>query len=215
MGVFSYSAVDHRGSLVRGTIAADTPRQARDLLRADGLSVRLMGSSRRAGSRFWQRRLRATKLAALTRELSTLLAVGIPLTDALDTLCQQERGAFRASLMCVRDRVAAGSSLAEAMSQQPDIFDALSVRLVEVGENGGNLDVVLEQLAAFKERSLEMRDRVLTALIYPGIVLVVSLCVCVFLMTMVVPMLITALVEAERSLRWCGAHGSSHHVNLR
>ncbi len=75
------------------------------------------------------------------------------------------------------------------MSEQPEVFDALAVHMVRVGENSGNLDQVLAQLAEFKERWLELRDRVINALLYPSIVLLVSVIVTVFLMTVVVPML--------------------------
>jgi type II secretory pathway component PulF len=74
--------------------------------------------------------------------------------------------------------------------------------MVEVGENSGTLDVVLEQLAEFKDRFLQLKDRVLTALLYPLIVLVVSLCVCLFLMTAMIPTLLTNLIEAGRPLPW-------------
>jgi general secretion pathway protein F len=131
-----------------------------------------------------------------------LLGVGIPVTDAIDTLAQQQRGGYRTALLLLRDRVSAGAGLAEAMAEQPDVFDPLSIRMVEVGENSGTLEAVLEQLAGFKERASELKDRVLTALLYPAIVFTVSLAVSIFLMVVVVPMLLTNLLEAGRKLPW-------------
>ena len=209
MAVYAYSASNDHGLAFTGTIVADTPRQARDLLRGQGLAVRQMmehqqsTTARRDRTVAWKWRKRSSaKLTAMVRELSTMLAVGIPLIEALDTLCQQHHGRFRTSLMLVRDRVASGTSLAGAMSMLPEVFDSLTLIMVEVGENSGTLETVLEQLADFKERSLELKDRVLTALLYPFIVLTAALCVCVFLMTVVVPMLLTNLLEAGRRLPW-------------
>lgn len=205
MAVFTYNAVNLQGRAIRGSIAADTAKQARDLLREQGLSIRQMSANAAAQRRALfgrSRRKSSAKLTGFVRELATLLVVGIPLTDALETLCKQEKGDFLQAIMTVRDRVAAGSSLAEAMECEPTIFDTLTIRLVEVGEESGNLDHVLEHLAAFKEKSLELKDHVLTAMMYPLIVLVISLIVCAFLMSVVVPMLLTNLIEAGRPLPW-------------
>lgn len=203
MPVFSYQALDTRKKLSRGTVTADGPKQAREQLRRRGLMVRAIRESaaqQQRGLAFpWSRRYGA-KVTATVRELATLLGVGIPVTDAIDTLAQQQRGGYRTALLLLRDRVAAGAGLAEAMAEQPEVFDSLSVRMVEVGENSGTLEAVLEQLAGFKERASELKDRVLTALLYPAIVFSVSLAVSIFLMVVVVPMLLTNLLEAGRAL---------------
>lgn len=206
MGVFAYKAVDERCRPVAGTISADTPRQARDQLRARGLRASdmvpqdlpqrsLLGALSLPG------RSRA-KVTTMIRELATLLGVGIPLLESLDTICRQHQGRFRTSLLLLRDRISAGAALAEAMADQPQLFDPLCVHMVEVGENAGTLDQVLAQLADFKERWLELKDRVLNALLYPIVVLLVSVGVTIFLMTAVVPMLLRNLLEAGRPLPW-------------
>src|SRR5262245_38045271 len=205
MGVFTYKGLDRQQLPVQGTISADTPRQARDLLRGRGLIVRELHheASRRAALWPWSwKRRHTSKLATAVRELATLLSVGIPLTESLDTLCQQHRGSFRKALLLLHERVCAGVSLAEAMAEQPLVFDSLCVHMVEVGENSGNLEDVLDQLADFKERSLEFKDRVLTAILYPSIVLGAAVVVSLFLMTIVVPTLLSSLLEAGRPLPW-------------
>lgn len=205
MAVFAYRATDAAATLVRGTIVADTPRQARDELRGRGLTIHEVASQKATTERVAWRLLRrpgraAGKVSSAVRELATLLGAGIPLLEALDTLTNQYRGNFRSSLLALRERVAAGYSLAEAMREQPDVFDTLSVQMVEVGENSGTLDVVLEQLSSFSERSLEFKDRVTSALLYPALVLVMSMGVGMFLMTVVVPMLLDNLLDAGRPL---------------
>jgi type II secretory pathway component PulF len=206
VAVFNYHALDSDRAAVSGSIAADTPRQARDLLRAKGLRVGQVTENR--GSRKvtgWPRlgSSRATvQWAVSVHELAMLLRAGIPMLEALDTISQQQRGRFKTTLLAVRDQVAAGSSLAEAMRQRPDVFDTLSIHLVDVGENAGTLEQVLDQLAAFQRRSLELKDRVLTALIYPMFLVVFGIAATTFLMTWVMPPLLESLQEQLVSLPW-------------
>jgi type II secretory pathway component PulF len=205
MTVFAYRASDHAASIVRGTIVADTPRQARDELRGRGLTIHDVAQQKAPSQGIARKLFRrpgraASKVGSAVRELATLLGAGIPLLEALDTLTHQYHGSFRSSLLMLRERVSAGCSLAEAMREQPDVFDKLCIQMVDVGENSGTLDVVLEQLSSFAERSLEFKDRVTSALLYPVLVLVMSMSVGMFLMTIVVPMLLDNLLDAGRPL---------------
>ena len=131
-----------------------------------------------------------------------LLRAGIPILEALDTIAQQQRGRFRTVLIAVRDKVAAGSSLAGALREWPDVFDSLSIHLVEVGENAGTLEQVLDQLAAFKQRLQQLKDRVVTALMYPLFLVVFGIGATVFLMTSVMPPLLENLQEQLIALPW-------------
>jgi type II secretory pathway component PulF len=203
MAVFTYKATDTRAGETSGTIAADTPRQARDLLRQRGLVVKDLAEERGgAAKRAVVTRGRASRYQStlFIRELSTLLAVGVPLLEALDTIAKQHTGRFNASILLLRDRVAAGSSLANAMREQPDVFDDLCVNITDVGEDAGTLDSSLERLAEFRERSQQLKGRVSTALIYPCIVLATALLATTFLMTFVVPKILEPLVEQGQPL---------------
>lgn len=202
MPVYAYRAIDAVLAPVRGTVSAETPRQARDELRSRGLAVEQLSAAKSARTlRFWQRRGRfKARLVPIIRELATLLSAAIPLADALNTIVRQQRGAFGIALAQLRDKVSAGTSLAEAMREQPAVFDALTIHMVEVGENAGNLDVVLDQLAEFRERYVQFKDRVITALFYPLVVLGMGLSVSLFLMTFVVPMLLDNLLEAGQAI---------------
>src|SRR5262245_5614879 len=123
MPIFTYKASDLDRVLQSGTITADTPRQARDLLRERGLSIHAVSesTSRPTRTTFARPRGRSSRLRTTTfiSELATLLAVGVPLLEALATIADQHRGGFKTSVLLLRDRVAAGSSLADAMRQQP------------------------------------------------------------------------------------------------
>lgn len=205
MAVYAYKAISPAQSPLRGTIAADSPRQARDLLRERGLTVvqlALQKASSTAGK--WPAlRLRRTSKAAVVsflREISTLLSVGVPMLEAIDTILKQHHGHFHTVLLMLREQVSSGSSLAQAMRQHPDMFDELSISVTEVGQDSGTLDTSLQRLADFKERSLQLKNRVATALFYPVMVLVMGLLVSVFLMTFVVPNLLATLLEAGREL---------------
>lgn len=206
MSLFQYQALDGRNQELSGSIAADSPRQARDSLRARGLTVsQLRDLSAVRGLRLrWIRRVRgySPQVANAIRELATLIGVGIDLVTALETVSRQQRGRFRTAILQLKERVAGGASLAEAMTDQRDFFDDLTIAMVEVGQNTGNLEQVLEQISDFQERSLQLKDRIVGAMLYPAVVFCTALAVTLFLMTVVVPMLLTNLVEAGRPLPW-------------
>src|SRR3954452_21870639 len=111
MAVYAYKASDLTSGDTSGTIAADTPRQARDLLRDRGLIVRDLSDVRARSTRNATSFTRASgyHVTLFLRELSTLLSVGVPLLEALDTLAQQHTGSSRTSLVMLRDRVAGGA----------------------------------------------------------------------------------------------------------
>ena len=207
MPVFAYTGTDAARSRIRGTVAADTPRQARDQLRRDGIAVRKIAEhaarDRSGGllAPIRRQRLRA-RWSEAVHDLAMLLQASTPMLEALDTLAGQHRGAFRDALLGVRDRVAAGASLAEAMGGRPDLFDEASIHLVEVGENAGTLDDVLGQLAEFKRRSAQTKDQVLTALLYPAFLVVFGLAAGIFLMTAVLPPLLENLGDMSRDIPW-------------
>lgn len=205
MPIYAYRAIDADASLASGSVAAETPRQAREALRARGLLIESVSlkTEQSGGWRPWRRRGRYdAQLAPVVRELATLLSAAIPLADALETVSSQTRGPMGESLSRVTESVNGGMSFAEALREQPYFYDDLTVQMVEVGENSGNLDEVLDQLADFRERYSRFKDRVVTALFYPLVVLSMGLVVSLFLMTFVVPMLLDNLLAAGQDIPW-------------
>ncbi|MBX9654962.1 type II secretion system F family protein [bacterium] len=204
MPTFEYKATSPARGLMSGTIAADTPRHARDLLRERGLAVDDLREAREGT--WWSRwrgtsrPLSSTTSTAISRELATLLGVGITITNALQTLSAQHRGATQRALLSMHQKILAGCSVSEAIEQTPELFDRLDASLVRMGEASGRLDHALAEIAEFKENANRFRDKVGTALMYPGIVLTMALGITLFLMTSVVPSLINSLVEANREL---------------
>lgn len=206
MPVYRYNAIDGDSRAENGTLVADTPRGARDLLRDRGLEITDLAPVIDEEATPFRRpfgRLRGrAAVADFIRELATLLGAGIPLSEALKTLSRQHGGRLGVVIDDIRERVTAGASLAAALRRHGDWFDELSVSIVTVGENTGSLDEALRRLAAFKEKAMNLRNRVVTALMYPLVILAVGVAVTLFLMTYVVPNLIDAVRELGRDLPW-------------
>jgi len=204
MAVFAYKASDLAARNIRGVLIADSPRQARDVLRSKGLTIQhiVPQAARSSLGRGRVSARKSAKVSSFVRELAVLLGAGIPLLEAIDTIARQHRGEFRAVLAVLRDRIAAGSSLADAMREQPRCFDDMCISVTEVGEASGSLEQVLAQLAEFRDRAIRFKNRVATALAYPLFVLVMAVCVAAGLMTFVIPKLLESLIESGRPLPW-------------
>ena len=207
MAVYAYIATGEGAGpagTVRGTITADSPRQARDQLRQRGLAVRDVTEQLAGVQSGWRAKYLARRAGGnatgLLQEMSTLLSAGVPLLDALDTITRQHTGRFQRTILLLRDHVAAGGSLAQAMAQQPLLFDDLCRNIVEVGENAGTLDVALARLVEYRRRTAGLKNRVAAALMYPCIVMTVGLGASMFLMTYVLPNLLGVLADSGKPL---------------
>ena len=133
-------------------------------------------------------KISARMLENFTRLLSSLLAAGVPLSRALVILTKEaSTPTAQAKWKEIHDRVVDGMSLADAMAKSPETFPRVYTAMVEAGETGGFLDVVLAQIADFQAREKEMKSKVLTALLYPIILLVLALGVLVFLLVFFIP----------------------------
>jgi len=187
-------------------IAADTLRSARDRLRESGVVVKRIEERDQVSQAglfsSLKRRRYSGALTEFLRELTTLLQAGVPLLEAMDCCLPQLRLGLQAPLIALRDRVSTGESLATAMQQESWLFDDMMIGMVRVGEHAGNLEDVLDQLATFRENTAQLRDRVLSAIMYPAIVFCVSIAVSLFLMSVVVPMLLKNLEELGSKLPW-------------
>lgn len=211
MGLFAYAAIDRQARAAEGTVTADTIALARQLLRAQGLCVARIEPVRSKSGRL---RIalpvrRQALLAEFWRSVSVLLSSGTPLAEALEVAAVQQPRQVRTVIGQVYEQVCSGKSLAEALAAQPEWFDAVTRALVEVGQRSGALADCLEELAEFQERQQVTRQRLGTALIYPAILVCVGSAVVLFLMTYVVPQLVSVLAAAGRELpgptRWLKA----------
>ncbi|MDR9468574.1 type II secretion system inner membrane protein GspF [Marinospirillum sp.] len=207
MDSFRYQALDTQGKTRKGVLEAETERHARQLLRDQGLFPRKVERSSVEKSRGKVRaKPRAGHLAhdqktLFTRQLATLVAAGLPLENALETLSKQaENDKQRSLLLGLRTRVREGHSLAESLQNWPNTFENLYVALVAAGEKAGRLDQVLMRLADYLETSQKQRQKATMALVYPVLLILVSLAIVIALMSFVVPRIVSQFDHAGQTL---------------
>jgi type IV pilus assembly protein PilC len=191
MPQFEYQARDGRGALAKGSIEASDSRSAAARLRLQGLTI-LTLAPKKSGS-FLNLKLTADKvgikdLALFTRQFGTMLRSGISATRCLSVLDDQATNKyFKQVIQNIRKDIESGLSLSASMIRYPNVFSNLYTQMIAAGEVGGNLEETLERLADFGEKDLALRGKIKNALMYPGILLVLSLGVIVLLVTTVVP----------------------------
>jgi len=199
MAAFDYQAVDNKGKPKKGVIEGDTPRQARALLREQGLmptevtptlaaKINKSGKSTPKGRKS---KISTAELALITRQLATLVESGLPLEEALVAIAEQgEKNTIKSMIMGVRTKVTEGYGLAESMAEYPKVFNRLYRAMVAAGEKSGHLDKVLNRLADYTEQREQMRSQLIQALVYPVIMTVVAVGVIAILLTKVVPQIV-------------------------
>lgn len=199
MAAFDYQAVDSRGKTKKGVIEGDTPRQARALLREQGLMptevlptlASQKSKSGKTSNRSNKGKVSAAELALITRQLATLVESGLPLEEALVAIAEQgEKNTIKSMIMGVRTKVTEGYGLAESMAEYPRVFNRLYRAMVAAGEKSGHLDKVLNRLADYTEQREQMRSQIIQALVYPVIMTVVAIGVVAILLTKVVPQIV-------------------------
>lgn len=206
MAVFAYRGLTTEGRSVRGVIDADSARGARARLRRDGIfptDVAEETPTTTTASSLLRRaaRVRPGDLALVSRQLSTLIAAGMPVVEALGAVSEQtERPGMARVLSHVRDAVTQGSSLADALAEHPAVFPQLYVGMVRAGEAAGALDLVLDRLANHTEAQARLRSKVRAALAYPILMTVLSLGIVTFLLGFVVPRVTRIFAEQKQTL---------------
>jgi general secretion pathway protein F len=203
--VFAYRAISPAGELVEGELDAGSEALVVERLQTMGF-LPLEATPRRARrSRASRRgranRVRGTDLTLFTHELAILLAAGQPLEQALLALGEGGESDRIASLARqLVEEIRAGRNLSDAMADRDDLFPPLYINMVRAGEMSGTLDVVLERVAELRERSEAVRDQIVSALLYPAILLMVSLGSIYLLLAFVVPQFETIFADAGAAL---------------
>ncbi|WP_448213675.1 type II secretion system inner membrane protein GspF [Colwellia sp. MEBiC06753] len=207
MPAFDYVAVNAKGKNVKGVIEGDTPRQARSLLRDQGLMPIEVNASLRKQSATGttkassRNKISATDLALITRQLATLVESGLPLEESLLAVAEQsEKNRHKSMIMAVRTKVTEGYGLAESMAEFPQVFSQLFRAMVAAGEKSGHLDNVLNRLADYTEQRQQLRSQMIQALVYPIIMTVVAIGVIAVLLTVVVPKIVSQFEHMGQSL---------------
>ncbi|MBI4716616.1 MAG: type II secretion system F family protein [Planctomycetes bacterium] len=203
MAIYRYQARDRSGTSLSGVLAADTPARAREALRRDGVTVMAFQPvrfDRRLLSRAPARSRRQERVAELARHLSVLLRAGVSVVESLDVLIRQPQGRLAPVLRDIREKVAGGAALSEALQTQPQWFDDVFCRAVRVGQLSGHLDRALSELSAHLRERTSLRHRLVSALAYPAILTVLAVGIVLFLMSYVIPQLLAVLEASGRPL---------------
>jgi general secretion pathway protein F len=202
---FRYQAYNLEGKLHRGVLEADSARQARALLRDQGLTphrVEVIAANDAAGgSRVRPVTLSSTEVAQLTRGLASLLEAGLTVEQAFNALIEQaERERVRQVLAALRGEVLAGNTIAKSLASFPRVFPELYRTLVAAGEASGQLPRVLSRLADYLDERQQLRARLSLALVYPLIVMVVAVGVVGALLVYVLPQVVQVFEHARQGL---------------
>lgn len=207
MPAFRYEAVDAQGANKKGVITADSARAARSELRDLKLvpvlveQIAAQGADGKTRRALFSDKMSTTELALFTRQLASLLEAGLPLEQAFSALLDQaERVYIRDLIASVRSEILAGSALSDALKQHPLDFADIYVALVASGEQIGQLSRVLSRLADYIERRNALVQKVKLAFTYPAIVTVVAFAIVIFLLTYVVPQIVSVFANTKQKL---------------
>ena len=196
MPQFAYKAKKDDGSVVTGTLQAESERSALDSLGRMGVFPMQIESRdedkvtgrAHASPRQVARRVKAADIALFTRQLADLLRAGVPLNRALNTLATQTTNLTLAETIREIDKqVSSGATLHEALGRFPKVFSGLYLSMVRAGETGGFLEDVLHRLAIFIEKDQELRSRISSAMAYPILLIVIGTFAIAFLMVFFIP----------------------------
>ena len=208
---FKYTALDQNGAEKTGVVTADNKIAAMEMVRAQGLLVReceeanaAAASAKTSSSSDPKQKkgkgkqaktkgkagggVKQRELMIFTRQLATLIDAGLPLLQSLQVLNKQEPNPnLRSTIGALGDAVQGGSTFSDALSSYPKLFDRLFVNMVKAGEIGGVLEVVLKRLAEYQEKAGKLRGKIVSAMIYPMIIMVIAVGILTFLMLVIVP----------------------------
>ena len=211
MTAFSYKALDSNGKVIKGVFEGDSERQVRGQLRGRDLKpIEVKEASAEKApdkketdflSQLLQPRISHSDLTLITRQLATLVQSNMPLDEVLTASAQQTRKTrIKALILQVRARVLEGHSLAYALGDFPHVFNEMYCSMVKAGEHAGFLGTVLERLADYTESSQHTRQKLLGAMIYPLVLVVLSIAVITVLMIFVVPDLVGVFSHTQQEL---------------
>jgi type IV pilus assembly protein PilC len=192
MPTYVFKGRNRLGEVIVGERMADSREILRQLLRREQViltSVKEKGREvavpKIGGGR---KKVKAKELAIFTRQFSVMIDAGLPLVQCLEILAQQQENKFFAMVLTqIRQDVEEGSTLSAAMGRHVKVFDQLFVNMIDAGEAGGILDLILQRLSTYIEKIVKLRRDVVSALIYPAAVIVIAVAVIAVIMVFVIP----------------------------
>src|SRR5213078_3860619 len=210
---YNYVALDTRGQEASGLVEAASTNAAISQLRQAGYfptsvmeeaisspdgqearqrAAKMAGTTKTRAKRgvvlFERKKIKSKILMIFTRQLATLIDSGLPLLRSLNVLARQERDKLlKKTINKVADSVQGGSTFSDALALHPRVFNDLYVNMVKAGEVGGVLELVLNRFSEFKEKAAKIKNRVVAAMVYPGIVMTMAVSIMTFLLIFIVP----------------------------
>jgi type IV pilus assembly protein PilC len=185
---FLWQGVDQRGVRVQGELRASSPALARAELRRQGikpLKVRKQSQPLFGGGK---KKITAADISLFSRQLATMMAAGVPLVQSFESVGRGHHNpAMQALLLRIKGDIESGTSMAAALRKHPACFDALVCNLVAAGEQAGVLDILLDKIATYKEKTESLKGKLKKAMFYPAAVIVVAIIVTVVIMLFVIP----------------------------
>ncbi|GAA5483745.1 type II secretion system F family protein [Haloferula sargassicola] len=224
MPQYQFTAADAKGEQLSGTVDATSEAEAINQLRTQGYyplqvveagkgqlatakkkgakakkgKAAPKGKKGKAAKAKTGGRIKPKTLMIFTRQLATLIDSGLPLLRGLTVLAKQEPNpVLKATIEALADAVQSGSTFSEALSQHPKIFNKLYVNMVKAGELGGVLEVVLVRLAEYQEKAQKLKNKIVSAMVYPVIVMFIAVAILIFLMLVIVPKFEAMFAEME------------------
>jgi type IV pilus assembly protein PilC len=200
MPTYKFEALDTSGQEVKDSVDATNEEEASQKIKAMGYFVTKLTAAQQKGGKKGKKKTGKSRktfviggvsqkmLCIFTRQFSTLQDAGLPVLRSLRILEKQMKpSALKNSLIDVVEDVESGSTLSEALSRHPKCFDRLYVNMVKAGEAGGALEVILQRLAEFKEKAQSLKRKVVGAMVYPSVVIMVAVGILTFIMVSIIP----------------------------
>ncbi|MFH1384904.1 MAG: type II secretion system F family protein [Candidatus Omnitrophota bacterium] len=191
---FEYVVKDEQGNDVSGVHEAATVQELIGALRQKNYTVvrvketKKGSMSLRLGVRQTKRRIRLDDLVVFTRQLATMIEAGVPVVQSLDILTEQmDNYTFQKAIKDIYSNVEGGRSFSDSLEQHKKIFSNLYVSMVRAGEISGQLNEILDRLAAYLEKSASLQKKIKSALVYPLVVTIIAFGITLFMMTFVIP----------------------------
>lgn len=207
MQTFNYKAIDKNGKDRSGVIQAENAKAARQQLRNSGLTVSHIESEKDRKTRtsknvsFQKKAISSLELSLITRQLSILLNSGMSIEQSLAALADQlENNEQKAIMSGVRSEVLAGRPLASSLRMYPKIFPPVYCSLINAGEQSGSLASVMNKLADYSDKTRELTNKIMMALLYPVIVTIVATMIIIALLTFVVPQVVKVFETSKQTL---------------
>jgi type IV pilus assembly protein PilC len=185
---YVYKGVDKKGGKIQGEANGASPAIVKALLAKQGISVRSISKKSKPFFGAAGKAIKPGDIAVFSRQMATMMKAGVPLVQAFDIVADGlENPNLRKMVLQIRDSVAAGGGFANSLREQPKYFDDLFCSLVDAGEQSGALEIMLDRIATYKEKTESLKAKIKKAMTYPVAVVVVAIIVTGILLVKVVP----------------------------